>query len=82
MFRIHFDPRTAMFVIQVQQFGTFWRTVHHKISGPGTQVSEPLSFQTYEAARHWVESVGLADLYDEQHPKSYRQFVLNGGVQR
>lgn len=80
MFRIHFNSRTSMFVIQVLWFSTLWRTARREISGPGTPVSEPLAFQTYEAARHWVESVGLSDLYDEQHPKSYRQFVLNGGV--
>lgn len=80
MFRVHFDRCTALFVIQVLQFGTLWRTVHRKISGPGSSVSEPLSFQTYEAARHWIESVGLAELYDEQHPKSYRQFVVSGGA--
>lgn len=80
MFRIHFDTGTALFVVQVLQYSMFWRTVQRKISGAGTSISEPLSFQTYEAARHWVEGVGLVDLYDEQHPKSYRQFILNGGV--
>lgn len=85
MFRIHFDHRTGQFVVQVLRFGLLWLTVRRAIAGPGSleqklRLGKALSWESYAEARKWIEKVGLADLYDEQHPKSYKQFVMNGGV--
>ena len=72
MFRIHFDTSTSTFVVQVLRYGTVWRTAQSH--------NAQQKFKTYTEARAWVESIGLHDLYDEQHPKSYKHFIMNGGV--
>lgn len=80
MFRIHFDHKAGVFVVQVLWCGLIWRTVCETISGCDGAVCPQRQFPTYADARLWVEAIGLADLYDEQHPKTYRQFITNGGV--
>jgi len=80
MFRIHFDHSTGEFVVQVLRYGCIWLTVCKSISGADGCIHAPRQFPTYAEAREWVASIGLPDLYDEQHPKSYKQFILNGGV--
>ena len=51
MFRIIFDPKTSRFVVQIIKWGLFWHTCLND--------GEPMRFETYIEARHWVNSIGL-----------------------
>jgi hypothetical protein len=59
MYRIHFDHRTGMFVIQVLYWGLFWTTVR-------SADNEGLSFKTFSEATKHVTAVGLDQLYQNK----------------
>jgi hypothetical protein len=67
MFRIGFDSKTGMFVVQVLIFGLFWRTVQARVTD--AEVGRPDTvercFKTYAEARKWVEAIGLSDALRE-----------------
>ena len=63
MFRIIFDPKVNRFIVQVLQWAILWRTCINQIDG------EPMKFETYVEARHWVNSIGLNNLYVEFESK-------------
>ena len=62
MFRVHFDPSNSMFVVQVLRLGLFWVTcrLYERVR----------SFETYDAACEWTESIGLSRAYKMQAPRT------------
>ena len=62
MFRIIFDPKTSRFVVQIIKGGLFWHTCLND--------GEPMRFETYIEARHWVNSIGLTSAFLEQDQKA------------
>lgn len=69
MYRIHFDPRTGRFVVQVMALGIFWQTV---AIGEG----EPLAFPTYQQAVTHVNAIGLDVLYVNRSADAFRKYQL------
>lgn len=70
MYRIHFDPKTGRFIIQVAtgMLGLFWTTVGreiHRLAGE-SPVWEPLRFEKYRDACLHVDTIGLSALYDDR----------------
>lgn len=63
MFRITFDYKSSHFVVQVLEWGIFWRTCLSPNEG------DPIEFETYAEARCWVTSIGLSDAFVEQDSK-------------
>ena len=59
MFRIIFDPKVNRFIVQVLQWAILWRTCNE------------VAFETYVEARHWVNSIGLNNLYVEFESKKF-----------
>ena len=75
MYRIHFDPKTGMFLVQVGcYFGLFWKTVGREIRGLAgeTSVWEPLRFETYRDAGLYIDTIGLSALYDDRSANKFR----------
>lgn len=64
MYRIHFDPRTGEFVIQVSCWWFFWFAV---------STNHPLT--TYDEARAYVGAIGLDKLYQDRS-ENIRQSYL------
>lgn len=68
MFRIWFACKSGQFVIQFYRYSLLWFNVR---DGEGNV----RRFDTYDAARGWVESVGLTKSFSEQntagHPFAY-----------
>lgn len=65
MFRIEFDSRTGMFIIQVLRFWVLWVTVNEK----------ELIFDTYSQALAHVEKIGLDKLYEDKSRDKFRQHM-------
>lgn len=74
MYRIHFDPATSCFVVQMLVWAFFWRTCCDGAA------EARHTFGTYTQAREWTKSIGLADAYREQLPYSQNQLVLGNGA--
>lgn len=70
MFRIHFDPTTGQFVVQVLSFGCFWTTVRRKRADEPT--AKIAGFATYEEAGKYVSSIGLDKLYTNKSADKFR----------
>ena len=64
MFRIIFDPKTSRFIVQIIEWGLFWRTCMNSIDG------KPMRFETYVKARHWINNIGLTSACLEQDQKA------------
>lgn len=62
MWRINFDHRTGMFIVQFLRFGLWWATVCQPLDGKTTI----RAFETYAAARTWAFSIGLNTAFSEQ----------------
>ena len=62
MFRIIFDYKTSRFIVQIIKWGLFWHTCLND--------GEPMRFETYIEARHWVNSIGLTSAFLEQDQKA------------
>lgn len=76
MYRLHFDPKTAMWVIQFLRFGVFWVTV----KGHATldkQAVGPKQFETLEGAESFVNERGINKAY-KRKSSSFFSSVLNG----
>lgn len=56
MFRIHFDVKTATWVLQFLRFGLFWVTVR---DGNGH-----MQFETLENVEDYIETRGIEKMYD------------------
>lgn len=69
MYRIHFNPKTGKFVIQVQAFSMLW------VDAKG------MSFATYDEAASHVEEVGLNKLYEDRSEDKRRSFMRTAQVQ-
>ena len=67
MYRISFVPQSARWVVQLQVFGLFWRTVQTE------------DFTTFHAAEQFVERVGLPSVYRNYHDSPTHQIMA--GVQ-
>lgn len=74
LFRIHFDPATSCFIVQMLAWGFFWRTC----CDGSAAVRQ--TFDTYAQAQEWVKSIGLDKAYREQVPYSQNQLVLGHGA--
>lgn len=78
MFRISFDPAIGRFVIQVLRFGLFWVRIKNIFidvyAGPHDK-SATCSFETYEAARKYVTSIGLDQLYQDRSENVRRDYL-------
>jgi len=78
MFRISFDPAIGRFVIQVLRFGLFWVNVSVTAYEKGVEKAAgfKLSFETYEAARKHVTSIGLDQLYQDRSENTRHNYML------
>ena len=83
MYRIHFDPRISLFIVQVLCWGFWWRTVRHNISRGAhgeTPAYEPRTWNTYEEARKWCRSIGLHEAYGEQQSPKDKAVYFGAGL--
>ena len=68
MWRVHFDERTGVFVLQVLRLGFMWRTVMRTVPGPAGEEAVSLAnmFGTYDDAVAHSEAIGLNKLYRDR----------------
>lgn len=72
MYRIVFDPRSAAWIIQLQEWGFIWRTI---------QAAEKLRmFAEYDQAAAYVLQVGLDKVY-RNYADSTVHVMMQGGYQ-
>ena len=68
MFRISFDPKIGMFVIEVVAFfGLVWRRVLSE--------GDWRMFTTYAEACDYVKAIGLDKLYENKSADRYREYI-------
>jgi hypothetical protein len=67
MFRIHFDPKTGMFLLQVKGHGFFWRTVMAS--------KTPARFKSYDDVMNHVKEIGLNKLYRDGSANKFMQYL-------
>jgi len=60
MYRIHFDYKTAQFVVQVVVLGLIWRN------------AQDMAYKTYDEALKAVSNIGLDKLYANRSDDQYR----------
>lgn len=65
MYRIKFNPKTAVWQIALQKFGFFWVCIEGK------------EFANYDDAQAYVVGVGLNKVY-RSYSDSYTAQVMNG----
>ena len=70
MFRIHFDHRIGLWVIQINWLGMLWLTVKNEKGA--------ISFTKYDDTRDWVKIVGLDKAYHEAHERNAFHSQLAG----
>ena len=75
MFRIILDPGRGVFIVQLQAYGLFWRTI--KQENPNARPTDR-TFPTYKDAEGYVEAVGLKDVYRDWR-ESPRYHIMQGG---
>lgn len=63
MYRIHFDYKTARFVVQVLRCGLVWRS------------AEGLDYGTYDEATSAVTAIGLDKLYANKSHDKFRAYM-------
>lgn len=68
MYRIHFNPDTAKWQVQLQVWGCLWRTIK----------TNPIGFENYDLAAEYVEKVGLARVYRNWRD-STQSWIWQGG---
>lgn len=67
MFRIYFDPKTGMFLLQVKGYGFFWRTVMAS--------KTPARFKSYDDVMNHVKEIGLDKLYRDGSANKFMQYL-------
>ena len=75
MFRIHFNPKTGRFVIQIGCcLGLFWRTVQREVHGLGGEPAAVLDheFDTYNEALIYATNIGIDTLYADRSANQFR----------
>lgn len=77
MYRIHFDPKIGMFLVQIASglFGIFWTTVGRELNGVAGEKSpvwNSLRFATFKEAKEYAASIGLDQLYEDRSANHYR----------
>lgn len=70
MWRVHFDERKGVFVLQVLRLGIFWRTVMKAEDKPSQ-----LTFGKYDEAVNHSEQIGLNKLYRDRSRNRFLEAV-------
>lgn len=73
MYRITFNPTTAVWNIQLQTFGIFWVRVQTRDGG----IAE---FHNFDAAEKYVREIGLGKVYRNARDTAAAQ-IWQGGYQ-
>lgn len=66
MYRIIFDPKQAVWLVQLQCCFLFWRSIQGS------------TFTDFNSAAAWVSKVGLANVY-RNYADSATHHILQGG---
>ena len=78
MYRIHFDPETGKFLVQIATglFGMFWKNVCQVFAGgvgeSPVDVAKPRQFGTFKEAKEYTASIGLDQLYEDRSANHFR----------
>lgn len=74
MYQIIFSPKTAAWQVQILTYGLFWVSIrtHNK--------AEPVTFDNFDQARAYVDSVGLDQVYRNK-ADSHAHQLMQGGYQ-
>lgn len=73
MYRIHFDPKTGWFILQVGCcYGLFWTTVMETFAGAPADAPKVRQYATYAAAQKFATESGLATLYVDRSANKFR----------
>jgi hypothetical protein len=81
MFRLHFEPKLGLWVIQFLYLGLFWRAVRREAEEQGRPAGSILSFKSIEDAENYVTATGIGLAYDRWAAKG-RNAVYVLGVER
>lgn len=69
MYRIVFNPDTACWMVQLQQYGIFWKSINTTTDG------SPGGFPDFAAAKAYVDKVGLENVYRNYNASPVRQML-------
>ena len=75
MFRIHFDPKTGCFVIQVRSYVFFWTNVT-ALNGENDGLAS-MVFKTFDDASSYVKSIGLDKLYRDRSICKFDEYMAD-----
>lgn len=80
MFRIHFDPKLGRFLIQVNKYHIFWKSI--MILNQDNSGTEVMMFKTFDEASEYVKSIGLDKLYHDRSENKFREYMGQHGYTR
>ena len=74
MYRVHFDPKTGWFILQVSSglFSMFWTTIMETFAEAPADAPKVRQYATYAEAQKFATESGLATLYVDRSANNFR----------